>query len=84
MVDFVLVIAKPWRRKGVSTRLIAAAAKFAKKRGARIVEAYPVEPYLERMPDVFAWTGIVAAYERAGLKKVAGRSKSRPVMRKTA
>lgn len=77
-----LFIAREWRRRGVSARLLVAAADFARSRGARIVEGYPVEPYTERMPDAFAWTGLPSAFRVAGFTEVARRSKSRPIMRR--
>src|SRR5438105_1192945 len=40
-----LFVAKPFRRQGLSVRLIKEAVKFARSQGARIVEAYPVIPY---------------------------------------
>jgi len=77
-----LFVARPFRRHGISSRLIDAAAKFARQHGAKIIEGYPVEPYSEKVPDVFAWTGLVAAFEQAGFREVARRSKSRPIMRR--
>ncbi len=79
-----LFVKKPYRRKGVSARLLGAAVEFAVRRGARIVEGYPVEPTMERMPDPFVWTGIPAAFRKAGFKEVARRSKTRPIMRRVA
>lgn len=77
-----LFIAKAWRRRGVAARLLDAAAKFARARGARILEGYPVEPYSEKMPDVFAWTGITASFLKAGFREVARHAPSRPIMRR--
>jgi GNAT superfamily N-acetyltransferase len=74
-------IAKRARRRGVSEALIEAALKFAKKRGAKIVEGYPVEPRKDRMPDVFAWTGFYSAFRNAGFREVGRRSESRPILR---
>ena len=78
-----LFVARPYRRKGVSTRLLKAAAGFVRRRGGRIVEGYPVEP-AGRMPDVFAWTGLASAFLRAGFREVARRSRTRPIMRRKA
>lgn len=75
-------VLRPYRRKGVSVRLLRAATEFAKKRGAKIVEGYPVEPTMEKFPDAFAWTGIPATFHKAGFKEVARRSPTRPVMRR--
>jgi GNAT superfamily N-acetyltransferase len=76
-------VAKPYRRRGFSTRLLDEAAKYARKQGARIVEGYPVEPKTEtRSPDVFVWTGLASAFQKAGFEEVARRSPARPIMRR--
>ncbi len=77
-----LFIAEGHRRQGLSSALVEGAVAYAKRRGARIVEAYPVEPKKDPMPDVFAYTGIAAAFTRAGFKEVARRSETRPIMRR--
>jgi GNAT superfamily N-acetyltransferase len=77
-----LVVAKPFRRQGVSVQLIDAACKFAASQGATFVEAYPVIPYTDSMPAAFAWTGILTAYKKAGFKEVARRSDARPILRR--
>lgn len=76
-----LFIARPERRSGRSAEVIRAAAAYAAERGTRIVEAYPVEPRQERMPDAFAGTGIAKAFRQAGFREVARRSETRPIMR---
>ena len=76
-----LFVLRPYRRRGVSVKLLRAAARMAAKRGARIVEGYPTEPRLENAPDVFLWTGIPAAFRHAGFREVARRSETRPIMR---
>ena len=77
-----LFVARPFRRQGVSVKLIKAAVDLARVKGAQVVEAYPVKPYTESMPSVFAWTGLVSAYEQAGFREVARRSDTRPIMRR--
>jgi GNAT superfamily N-acetyltransferase len=77
-----LFVAKPHRRSGISVRLLRAAVDWARSRGASIVEGYPVEPRLDTVPDVFAWTGIVSAFETAGFREVLRRSEGRPIMRR--
>lgn len=74
-------VAKPFRRKGITVRLLRAAMEYAKKHGARIVEGYPVEPKKSRMPDAFAWTGMASAFRKAGFAEVLRRSETRPIMR---
>lgn len=77
-----LFVARPYRRRGVSTRLLEAAADHARRHGARIVEGYPVEPKQEKLPDAFVWTGLASAFRHAGFREVARRSPTRPIMRK--
>ncbi len=75
-------VRKDERRKGLSVALIDAAVKYARSQGARIVEAYPVEPRKEEMPPVFAYTGIASAFRKARFKEVLRRSETRPIMRR--
>lgn len=76
-----LFIKKLYRRQGVSSRLLRAAVEFVAERGGMIVEGYPVEPSMEKMPDPFLWHGVPSAFRAAGFKEVLRRSKSRPIMR---
>lgn len=76
-----LYISKSHRNEGLSADLIKAAVKFARKHGAKIVEGYPVAPN-KALPDVFAWTGLLPSFERAGFREVARRSRTRPIMRR--
>jgi len=74
-------LARPWRRKGVTGKLLEAAVKFARSRGAKIVEGYPLEPRRGTIPDAFAWTGLPGAFREAGFVEVARRSAGRPIFR---
>lgn len=74
-------IDKKFRRQGLSSELLKGAVKFAKKKGAEILEGYPAVPYNENIPAAFAWTGIPSAFEKAGFEEAARRSKTRPIMR---
>ena len=75
-------VAREHRGQGNSVRLIRGAVDYARTRGARIVEAYPVEPKKNPMPPVFAYTGIASAFLAAGFREVARRSETRPIMRR--
>ena len=77
-----LFIRREYRSRGVSVRLLKAAADHARSRGARMIEGYPVEPRKEKMPDVFAWTRLASGFIKAGYKEVERRSPTRPIMRK--
>lgn len=76
-----LFLAKEYRKRGISAKLIAAAANFARKNDAAIVEAYPFDQKT-RLPDPFVWTGLASSYRNAGFKEAARRSPTRPIMRK--
>jgi GNAT superfamily N-acetyltransferase len=74
-------IARPWRRHGLTSRLLEAAAKFARARGATMLEGYPVVPRSRTSPDVFAWYGLESSFLAAGFREVARPSPSRRIMR---
>jgi GNAT superfamily N-acetyltransferase len=74
-------IKKEYRNKGISLVMIEAAKTHAQKNNIKILEAYPVKPYADRMPDPFAWTGFFSTFEKAGFKVVSNLSKARPMMR---
>lgn len=77
-----LFVLRPYRRQGLSSRLLDAAVSFARKRGAKIVEGYPTEPYTANAPASFLWTGTLSAFLNAGFTVVARRSATRPVVRR--
>jgi len=74
-------VAKPFRGKGVNRKLLRAAIEHVRKQGGKIVEAYPVEPKKDRIPDVFAYTGLASTFRNAGFVEVLRRSETRPIMR---
>ena len=76
-----LFVEKNYRRKGLSIQLLKAAVDYVKTQGSAVVEAYTVEHKTDKMPDVFAWTGLASAYTKAGFTECARRSETRPIMR---
>lgn len=69
------------RGEGVSEAMLAHAAEFARRSGARLLEAYPVDkPGRDR--DDSMWFGTKRMYDRAGFEEVARRKPARPVVRK--
>lgn len=74
-------IARPWRSRGVATTLLRAAVDFARARGARAVEGYPVIARKDRMPDAFAWTGLPAIFRAVGFHLAGRHSPARPIYR---
>jgi GNAT superfamily N-acetyltransferase len=74
-------IARKFRRRGITIKLLQAAIDLAKARGGKIIEGYPVDPGKKRTPDSFAYTGLVSSFRQAGFTEVARRSKTRLIMR---
>ena len=74
-------VAKPFRRKGLTVKLLGAAIEYAREQGAQIVEGYPTEPKKASVPDPFVYTGLVSAFRKAGFVEVLRRSETRPIMR---
>lgn len=67
------------RRKGLSRKLIAGAVAHARREGATIVEAYPVEP---DSPS-YRHMGFVTVFADAGFDDLGRTGKRRHVMRRT-
>jgi GNAT superfamily N-acetyltransferase len=74
-------VRKDCRKKGMTVALLKEAIAYVQKRGGTIVEGYPIEPIKDEVPGVFAWTGLVSAFEQAGFTECARRSDTRPIMR---
>jgi GNAT superfamily N-acetyltransferase len=69
------------RGRGLSERMLEAAVNYARSRGARLVEAYPVDSQ-ERIDPDSMFFGAKSMYDRAGFREVARRKPTRPVVRK--
>ena len=74
-------IHKSYRRKGVSVQLLKGVIDYARQNGMAVIEAYPVIPTGEKLPDSFAWVGLYKSFERAGFEIVDRTSKNRPMVR---
>jgi len=71
------------RRKGLSVALLKAAAKYAKKKRAKLLEGYPSVVHKDNVPGPFIWTGTESAFKKAGFVEVARPSASRRIMRRS-
>ncbi len=74
-------IDKAFRRKGLSVAMLKGAIAYAKKKGIKILEAYPVIPTKKQLPDAFLWVGLYKSFEMAGFEVADRKSKSRPMVR---
>lgn len=73
-------IRKDFRRQGLTVELIQAAAAFARRRGAKILEGYATQAS-SAMPGPFVWTGLANAFRKAGFSVAAERSPRRQLLR---
>ena len=74
-------IARPFRGQGVMAKLLRAAVEYARQHGARIVEAYPVEPE-KSLSGYAGYTGVASTFLKAGFAEAARRKSGRqPIMR---
>jgi len=76
-------VARPYRRKGLMLALLRAAAQYAARRGARLLEGYPVEAK-EGYQDSPFYRGVMSTFRKAGFKVAARRSPASCVMRRTS
>jgi len=66
---FCFVIRPPFRRQGLSARLLEGTISYARSQRVPMLEAYPVDP-LERMSPTLAYVGTTSLFEAAGFHRV--------------
>ncbi len=71
-------VRKGQRKRGISAALVGAAIDAARKAGASILEAYPLDADLT--PSA-SFTGYLSTFLKAGFKIVARHAASRPIVR---
>jgi len=71
------------RGKGVAVRLLTGAIEHARARGARELEAYPVDTGQERHPSSSVFTGTLTMFLRAGFEEVERRRGSLVIVRRS-
>jgi ribosomal protein S18 acetylase RimI-like enzyme len=74
------VVPSAQRRQGVARALLAGAIAYAKRQGAELLEAYPIDRP-ERSSDDSMWFGTKSMYDDAGFSEVARRKPQRPIVR---
>jgi GNAT superfamily N-acetyltransferase len=74
------VVPSEFRRQGVARALLAGAVRYAKKRGVRLLEAYPVDKAEPSAADA-SWFGSKRMFDEVGFHEVARRRPDRPVVR---
>jgi GNAT superfamily N-acetyltransferase len=81
------VVSRKARNQGVARALLDAAIDYARRHGATLLEAYPVDTDGGRVPAAHAFKGTVGMFERAGFEVVERRqfnrtSPIRPIVRR--
>ena len=74
-------VAKEFRRQGLCVAIIEGVIAYYKKHGVKILEAYPIIPYSDKMPAAFAWVGFLSSFQKARFVRAKSWSKARPIMR---
>jgi ribosomal protein S18 acetylase RimI-like enzyme len=74
------VVPSEHRGQGVARALLDGAIVYARKQGATLLEAYPVDKP-GRSHDDAMWFGAKSMYDDAGFEEVARRKPQRPVVR---
>lgn len=77
-----LFVDKEFRGQGVTRSMLRAAEAYAREQGASLLEAYPVEPTIERIAPDDAYHGLASTFFALGYREVARRSPTRPIVRK--
>ena len=74
------VVPSEFRQQGVARQLLAGAVEYARKRGVRLLEAYPVDK-AEPSARTGSWFGSRRMFDEADFREVARRRADRPLMR---
>jgi GNAT superfamily N-acetyltransferase len=69
-----------YRGRGLNAALLEGAVRFAARRGARLIEGYPIDPK-RPISNMEGFHGLVSTFRGAGFREVARRSPIRPIMR---
>jgi len=66
------VVRREHRNQGLNARLLEAAISYARESGARVIEAYPLDPDAGRkIPANELFHGVLSTFEGAGFREVA-------------
>ena len=75
------VVPAEYRGQGVARALLQGAITYARERGARLLEAYPVDR-AGRSSAESMWFGAKSMFDAAGFEEVARRKPQRPIVRR--
>ena len=81
-------VAKPFRNKSITSKLLRGAVKYAEQQGAKIIEGYPIDMQTDKLAgqklnSYSGYMGIASIFRAAGFVKVADASETQLIMRYT-
>jgi GNAT superfamily N-acetyltransferase len=81
-------VAKPFRNKGILSRLLHGAVNYAEQQGARVIEGYPIDMQTHKLAGqtlkgCSGYMGIASIFREAGFVKVAEANETQLIMRFT-
>ena len=81
-------VARPFRNKSITSKLLRGAVKYAEQQGAKIVEGYPIDMQTDKLAgqklnSYSGYMGIASIFRAAGFVKVADASETQLIMRYT-
>ncbi|MCW5953025.1 MAG: GNAT family N-acetyltransferase [Propionibacteriaceae bacterium] len=65
------VVRREYRNQGLNARLLAAAVAYARRSGARAIEAYPIDTGVGRHRSNNLYHGVLSVFQAAGFREVA-------------
>ena len=74
------VVPSEYRKQGVARELLDGALRWARKRGVRLLEAYPVDKS-HAAASAAPWFGSKDMFDEAGFEEVARHKPARPIVR---
>lgn len=74
------VVPSEFRGQGVARELLSGAIEYARRRGVKLLEAYPIDKAAAPSSES-SWFGSKAMFDGAGFEEVARRKPARPIVR---
>ena len=81
-------VAKPYRNKGILSKLLYGAVEYAEQKGAQVIEGYPIDMQTHKLSGqtlkgYSGYMGIASVFTAAGFVKVAEANETQLIMRYT-
>jgi len=81
-------VAKPYRNKGILSKLLDGAVEYAEQQGAQVIEGYPIDLQTHKLAGhtlkgCSGYMGVASIFRAAGFVKVAEANETQLIMRYT-